>query len=711
MNVFAPPKPLSWLSVDFDRSLAVDDAKRLVVSLLAASSLRTVVFEVEYRNKVCVYRVGSTQPDRARTLLEVFVPGVTVQRVVRQIDERGSAWTVRSNTRRRTLDVDQHEAITHRLLGALAVDGAIHQVVIGRRLRPTSVPTEASGFQAENMLSVITEAVWSGSRRFDSELRRAMADKQAEPGADVWMRLLVPGDRKRSVGAVSNYSAALRSVESPGVRLRLQRENWGIARSAKPGWIRRLSLNASELTGVLGWPYGDRTYKGIDRTGSRLLPTATGDADRILGRGAHPASKTKVGLSAKDGLRHLWAMGPTGVGKSTLLENLALQDIAAGRGVVVIDPKGDLVEGILSRARPTDLDRIVVLDAARTDHVVGFNPLAVPASDAELAVDGVLHVMRSLNADSWGPRTQDILHAGLLTLTRSDKATLVALPQLLLDERFRRNIVGSHLSPALRSFWTWYEDLSTGERSNVIAPVLNKIRPFTMRTSLRAMLGQTRPAFDMNTVFTERKVLLVPLRKGQIGSETANLLGSMIMARLWQLTQGRASIPAERRHEVFAYLDEFQEYLRLPTDFSEVLTQSRGLGLGLVLAHQHLKQLNGVVKAAVSANAQSSVMFRLGDGDANEIARPVRDLDATDFASLPAYSAYCKVLVDGEQCGYGSITTLPPRTPVRSAKRVADKLAQRWGADPAVVDAQLYGTSNDDEASDAPIGIKKRSQS
>jgi len=242
----------------------------------------------------------------------------------------------------------------------------------------------------------------------------------------------------------------------------------------------------------------------------------------------------------------------------------------------------------------------------------------------------------------------------------------------------------------------------------VIAPVLNKIRPFTMRTSLRAMLGQTDPAFDMNTVFTERKVLLVPLRKGRIGSETANLLGSLVIARLWQLTQGRAAIPAERRHEVFAYLDEFQEYLRLPTDFSDVLTQSRGLGLGLVLAHQHLRQLNPEVRAAVSANAQSSVMFRLGDSDAETIARPALDLDAVDFASLPAYSAYAKVLVDGQQSGYGSIATLPPRTPVRSAERLADKLAQQWGVDPAVVDAQLYGPGEVDGAVDAPIGVKSR---
>lgn len=705
-------KPFRWLGLTFDRSLSIEDVHRLLVSVIATSSLGSVVLEVERGKDGCEYRVGTHQPARMEALLAVFLPGVTVQPVARLVGDVGSTWVVRSNTDRRSLMASDPEASTHRLLGAIALKGAIHQIVIGQRLRPTAIPVEAAGFRSESVVGSMAEAVWSGPQRFDGELRRAMADKQGVAGARVWMRLLVPGDRSRSIGAVSNYSAAMRSLESAGLRLRLTRTSWRSARVARPGWWSPLSLNVEELGAVLAWPYGERTYSGVDRSGSRLLPISSTNGERILGAGTHPASTKPIGLSATDGLRHMWTMGPTGVGKSTLLENLALQDIAAGRGAVVIDPKGDLVEGILGRVRASDLDRIVVLDPGRTDQMIGFNPLAVPPEEIELAVDGVLHVLRSINADSWGPRTQDVLHASLLTLAGSEHATLVAIPQLLLDDRFRRRLTGSSMPHGLRGFWSWYEALSVGERASVIAPVLNKIRPFTMRSSLRAMLGQTKPLFDLRSIYTERKVLLVPLRKGVVGSGTANLLGSLIVARVWQLAQGRSALRAEERSPVFAYLDEFQEYLRLPTDFTGVLTQARGLGLGLVLAHQHLKQLSPSVQAAVSANAQSTVMFRLGSGDAETMARSAPGLEAADFTSLPAFSAYINVLVDGQSSGYGSITTAPPRRVVRSAERVARKLARAYGVSPTSVDAGLYGSEKSAaEVEESPIGVKKRSTS
>lgn len=711
--LFTRRAALCWLGIRFDRSLDVTDAHRLLLSLISSSSQGLLVFETVWSNRTVSYRVGSTRPGQVKRLVDTFLPGVTVTEVERALPATGRAWAMRSSTRRRSLEVSDPEAVTHRLLGALAIDGAVYQVVVGRRLRPNAVPSKLEGFHSETWSGAALEAAWFGTRRIDTETRRAMAAKQGEPGADVNVRLLIPGDHARSVG-VAGFASAVRSLEAPSLHLGTVPERWGRARAASASG-KRMPLNASELTAVLGWPFGDRTYRGLDRSGSRVLPVASGAVGRIVGRGVHPASQVEVGLSAIDALRHLWVFGPTGVGKSTLLEHLALQDIEAGRGVVVIDPKGDLVDGLLARISAAHLDRIVLLDPARSDHIVGFNPLvdrSTPfrSSSAELAADGVLHVLRSLNSDSWGPRTSDIIHSCLLTLARSSYPTLVAIPQLLTDERFRRSLTGSQLSPALRSFWIWYDAMGSAEQASVIAPVMNKIRPFTMRSSLRAMLGQTKPAFDPNTIFTERKVLLVPLRKGQIGSESANLLGSLLMARLWQLAQGRTAISPERRHPVFAYLDEFQDYLRLPTDFTDVLAQSRGLGLGLVLAHQHLAQLKPEVRAAVSANAQSKIMFRLGVEDANVIARSADGLDAVDFSSLRAYSAYANLLTGGQQSGWGSIRTLPPRQEQRRHEPLATKLSKRWGVEPAQVDAALYGSSTD-VSLDEPIGTRKRGPS
>jgi len=293
-----------------------------------------------------------------------------------------------------------------------------------------------------------------------------------------------------------------------------------------------MPLNRDEIVAVLAWPYGARGYEGLDRDGSQKLAAVQPElTNRILARATHPARRMAIGQSPTDGLRHTHVIGPTGVGKSTLLLNMILQDIEAGRGAVVLDPKGDLIDDVLARLNKRHLNRVVVLDAARSDHVVGFNPLI--SQNLELAADGILHVFHELYADSWGPRTQDVLHSSLLTLAGTDAASICLIPQLLLDRRFRRKLLTDHQQPdSLRLFWSWYDQLSDAERSSVIAPVMNKLRPFLLRSSLRALLGQVEPQFDPKMVFSQQQVLLVPLRKGLIGGEAAKLLGSLLVARI-----------------------------------------------------------------------------------------------------------------------------------------------------------------------------------
>ena len=699
---------LTWLQVEFDRDLDADQVRNLLLSVVTDASLGRVIFEAVKTERTVIYRIGTTSPHRVSTLLASLLPTVTVQEMQRSVAPSGSAWVVRSNTRRRSLRIDEPEAITQRLLGSLAFQGSIYQLVVGRRLTPRAVPAQLEGLRSESWTGAAFEALAFGSGRIDPEARRALALKQAEAGAEVSMRLLLPEGSARSTSAVSAFRASVRSLQAPGVHLRLSRERWSIAREARAG-RQHIALNTSEMSAVTGWPLGELSYPGIDRSGSRVLPAQTSAAnERVVGRAVHPATPVDIGLPARDGLRHLWALGPTGVGKSTLLEHLALQDIEDGRGVVVIDPKGDLVDGLLSRASPSGLDRVVVMDPTRTDHVVGFNPL-IGTSGVELVADGVLHVLHSLNKDSWGPRTQDVLHASLLTLAESDQPSLVAVPQLLGDSRFRREMT-RRTSPVLRSFWSWYEALSDAERASVTAPVLNKIRPFTLRSSLRAMLGQTTPRFDIASVFSEHRVLLVPLRKGQLGAETANLLGSLLLARLWQAAQARSIVAPERRHPVFAYLDEFQDYLRLPTDFADVLAQSRGLGLGLILAHQHLAQLDTDTRAAVSANAQSRVTFRLGTDDAKKLASSSPQLEAVDFTSLRAFSAYADLLNGGQRTGWTSIKTSPPRLARRDHHATAAVLAERFGVSPGTVDESLFGSVRH-EPTDEPIGFRTRGES
>lgn len=702
------PRPISWLRLDFGRDLDPAAVRSFMLSLVSNPSLGTVVFETESEGGTISYRLGTYFSERVQTAAEAMLPGTIVLPTERSLPERGRAGLVRINTRRRPVNTDDPEGFAARLLGAIRgrSDAAvIHQLIVGRRLRPNAVPARIDGLGAETWLGAIADAAAGGGARPDGEARQALANKEALPGAEVNLRLLVTEESADQFDR--RYEAACRSVETPGVRLRLARESWRSARSARPS-RKAVPLNLYELITLVAWPLGERSYPGLDRSGPRLLaPTQAEQAQRVVGVAAHPGREIRLGLAPADGLRHLHTIGPTGVGKSTLLLNLIVQDINDGRGVIVLDPKGDLIDDVLARAPAGAIERLAVLDAANPEAMVGFNPLSIDPVEREMAVDGVLHVFRQLHSDSWGPRTQDILHSALLTLVHSpEHATIILIPQLLIDGRFRQRLLaGLQLPSSVRLFWRWFDGLSDAERNSVIAPLMNKLRPFTLRSSLRGLLGQPGPLFDPQTVFTRGHVLLVPLRSGVIGAEAANLLGSLVVARTWQLAQQRTSIPAEQRTPVFLYLDEFQQYLHLPTDLADVLAQARGLGLGLVMAHQHIGQLSPHVRATVLANAQSRICFRLSDEDANTIARATTELDRFDLARLGNYEIYASLLTNGARTPYASARTLAPGPALRDPRALASRLAERWGRPLTEIDEQL---SKADGQSDDGAGIGRR---
>jgi hypothetical protein len=376
-------------------------------------------------------------------------------------------------------------------------------------------------------------------------------------------------------------------------------------------------------------------------------------------------------------------VGPTGVGKSTLLLHLIGRHIAAGRPVVVVDPKGDLIEDVLRQIPAKRHDDIVVMEPGLATHAVGLNPLRSDRADADLLADQLLGLFRSLYASSWGPRTNDILGASLLTLARTPGMTLCALPALLADDSFRHRLV-SRLDDALGlgSFWASFAAWSQAERAAAIAPTMSRIRPFLMRPQLRRILGQARPRFDLNSVFSEHKVLLVNLAKGSVGSEVAVLLGSLVLAQLWATAQGRVAVPPGRRRPTFIVVDEFQDLLHLPTDLADALAQARGLGIGFVLAHQHLGQLDASTRSAVLANARSRICFQLSQDDARALA--TEPLSPDDFRNLGPFEIYAQLVADRAVQPWLSARTLPPPPAI---------------SDPAVVRArsrELYGIAADD---------------
>lgn len=498
---------------------------------------------------------------------------------------------------------------------------------------------------------------------------------------------------------VDRVARALRRASGADAQLRSGRASGGVARAIRrrrpSTWERPLAVNARELSGLLGWPIDTPAISGLVTGLSRTLPPPRTGGDTVLAWSVGGDRRTAIRARVNDRLQHLHVIGPTGVGKSHLLTLLALQDMAAGRGVVVIDPKGDLCEDLLARLPAQRADDVILLDPGAPDGVVGFNPLIGDTPD--VAVDQLVGVFHHLYRSSWGPRTADVLRASLTTLahysaTRAPDAamTLVDVPELLTDAGFRRMVL-SQAQPNhdLAGYWQWYEALSSAERAQVIAPVLNKLRAITLRPSLRAVLAQSQ-GLSLPEVLAAGRILLVPLRRAVLGPEATRLLGSMLVAQLWQAIGVRSNLPRSQRHPTFVYLDEVQDLLHTPLDLGDALAQARGLGVGLTLAHQHLDQLDRSMRASLLANARSRLAFRLGSGDATRLAREFEpDLTAMDLRGLPAREMAMQLLVEGQRAiATGRAGPLPDVVPGQRRQVKRQSLAH-YGRTHADVEAAI----------------------
>jgi hypothetical protein len=442
-------------------------------------------------------------------------------------------------------------------------------------------------------------------------------------------------------------------------------------------------VTSGELAGLLGFAAGAMTLPGVAGGVSRTLPTPPSMpmSGLVIARSNYPGVSSDITLSVRDRLMHLWVCGPTGTGKTTLLTNMILYDINAGHGAVVVDATGALVCRVLDRIPEDRIDDVVVMDATVTDHVVGLNPLA--AGPPEQAANLVYHVLHSIYATSWGPRTADIMRAGLLTLAHTKAAngeafTLAEMPELLTHAGFRRTITRQTLSPHLGSFWRWYESLSEPERRNAIGPVLNKLRAFTLSTPLRLMLGQSA-GINMADVLAGNKILLVPLKKGFLGAENAALIGSLITSSVWQAALNRAAIPEEKRRPFWLYLDEFQDIVRLPIDVGDMLAQARNHGLGLILAHQYLGQLSVDMRESVLSTVHTHVLFQLLVKDSKTLAESFTPLTADDLRHLGTYEVAIRPSVGGTTLTPVTGQTYPLPEPIRHGEALATESRERYG--------------------------------
>ena len=494
--------------------------------------------------------------------------------------------------------------------------------------------------------------------------------------------------------------ASLRSMNTP--RTRVVRR-WWVPRFAAAARLHLRSVprgrwpivtTSAELAGLLGFAAGAMTLPGVPGGVSRTLPTPPSMPSRglVIARSNYPGmAEHDITQSVRDRLMHTWVLGPTGTGKTTLLASMALHDINAGHGAVVVDAGGALIARILERIPDHRIDDVIVLDPSAIDRIVGLNPLA--AGEPEQAANLVYHILHSIYAKSWGPRTADIMRAGLLTLTHTTAAngaafTLVDMPELLTNTAFRRTVTRQNLSPQLASFWKWYESLSEPAQLNAVGPVLNKLRAFTLSTPLRLMLGNSS-GINMSQVMAEKKILLVPLKKALLGAENAALIGSLITSAVWQATLERVTTHEDARTPYWLYADEFQDVVRLPMDIGAMLEQARNLKLGLILAHQVLRQLDRELQASVLGTARTHVLFQLGVEDSKRLAESFTPLTADDLRHLGAYEVAVRPSVGGAMLTPVTGKTYPLPEPTRDGDALAHASRERFGVPRDEVEAAI----------------------
>jgi hypothetical protein len=539
----------------------------------------------------------------------------------------------------------------------------------------------------------------------DADGLRAARLKQRQPLLFATGRLVVEaGTRARVRSLFGQVWGGLRLLNVPGGRL--VRDYWPAGLVWRQyrhrhlpsfGWP--LRLNASELAGLIPWPVGETALPGIPAGITRQVPPPVelGTAGTVIADSTYPGLERELPISRRDRLMHVALLGPTGTGKSTTMINMALQDLVAGDGLAVLDPKADMAADLLARLPASRRDDVVIVNPADTEAPVGFNVLATDDSEAarEMAVDHVLHVFHEQWHEFWGPRTEAVLRSALLVLTAAQARdgsafTVCELPTLLTDIGFRRWLTAQPAVPAsVREFWRWFEGLSAAERTQVVGPVMNKLTALTQRTPLRLMLGQSE-GLDLAAVIRDRKILIMPLSRGLVGSETAALLSSLMVASLWQAILRRVRVPQAQRRPWWLYIDEASEVVRLPLDLADMMAESRGLGIGLTLAAQHLSQLPTKVRNALLATVRSQVIFQVEPADARLLERSFGPtLSEADLRGLPPYEVAMRLSVGGQTSRPMTGRTRPLPNPTSDSAELRQLSRRRYGSPRRDVEAQL----------------------
>ncbi len=397
-----------------------------------------------------------------------------------------------------------------------------------------------------------------------------------------------------------------------------------------------------------------------------MPPESVTNHDRlILGMRELPHSHTpqelRWGIPHTDRRNHLYIIGKTGTGKTTLLRNILIQDIARGAGVGLLDPHGDLAEDILDHIPKHRTDDVVYFNPQDLDYPLAWNLVkTIPLDDRPLVAEALVDAFKSIFAESWGPRLQWILANAIRACLDADNTTLLDVYRMLVDEPCRRGIVAQVKDPIVASFWQCeFEQWPQHVRFEAIAPVQNKLGRFLQNPAARNMLGQTSGKFDLGFMMDHERIFIANLSKGVLGPDQANLLGSLLIAQIQAAALRRATMPEHARKDFYLVIDEFQNFM---TDsFASILSEARKYRLNLTMANQYLDQLRPTLREAILGNVGSLISFRVGGPDAETLEAMFRpDMARVHFSNLHKYEVIARMQHTGLPGNPFRGTTLPP---------------------------------------------------
>ncbi|MGQ7353952.1 type IV secretory system conjugative DNA transfer family protein [Streptococcus suis] len=711
---------LSWSEWTWQRPFSEEDVKSLLGQLVGLARRKSLVFEVRLKRNHVRYLLGTEEQDK-RHVHQLIQSHRQIQFSKAPKREKISvARLVQIKQSHYSLKIDSLENMIRSSLALSKTlqpdEEIVLQLILGSGSPPKPQPKELPNLSAR-WYQVITNNI----PELSENSKKLMRQKLNQSTFRCEIRL---GVNSHSILRTKEFFSSLLSIFrmlETHATIELKPISVSKINQAQPSWSFPYSLATADLACFLLLPVGEENMDGVPNVHPKLITPPLGynlnhNKARSFGQTIETQPRP-LQISSQSAKKHLFLLGSTGTGKTTAMSHLILSDIKSKKhSVVVIDAKGQLTHELLERT-PAEHDEDIVVISPTAKRIVGINPFELTkyGIEPEVIADYLLELFKGLYPEHFGIYSLDILSHAFLTLARIPNSSLVMLPSLLTNKHFRNKLLKNLTDPiGLESFWSWFEMLSEAQRHQMLNPILNKFRQFLLRPQLRAMLGQAQPKFSLAELFQGRKIVLVPLNKAVIGSESAKLIGSLVTSILWMLILRQSSVEPSKRQSAFIYVDETPSFLGIPNaNLDEALSQSRQFNVGWAIGFQHLAQMSSNLKAGIESNTANKIVFGLNLNEAKEMAKSTLEVAKEDFYSLPPFWVYSRIETSPNTYRWVIGKTYPPTPRIRDSRTPYLNSLIKYGQNVDDLEREFQAFTHQEKPQTAEslddLGRKKRS--